>query len=428
MKTGIHPRTHMDSTVDRLLRIERTRRSFRRTQQAIAGILLVGLIGATIYLATALPMSSFSIVALAILFLVFAAVVAGLVADRRRRLAEILTYVEQLRNERERLAIVVSRVGEAAAANLDRTALIQLVLSTATETLSADHGSATVGAETLEWHLNKDAPRTAFAAGEEARRQACAKRELRCVEIAGQFAMAHPITIKKDQFSDVLVVTRKNEPFSTAEQRLFVYLAKQIGVAIENVELHERMRHEAKVDELTGLVNHRQFQEQLSREVARAHRYKRQLSLLMIDIDHFKRVNDMFGHQQGDAVLRVVADALHSMSRETDTPARYGGEELTVILPDTNAEGAYQAAESIREAVNSLSLVNSDGSRITLTVSIGVAELAKDITTPADLIAVADAAMYHAKRSGRNQTTVGITTEQSRSSLVEHLVHPKIAA
>ena len=127
-----------------------------------------------------------------------------------------------------------------------------------------------------------------------------------------------------------------------------------MSVAMENVALHERISREARVDELTGLANHRHFQESLALEGDRMRRFRRPLALAMIDVDHFKAFNDTYGHQLGDEVLRAVAGAVRDVVRSTDVPARYGGEELAVVLPDTDLDGAFAAGEQIRRAVEAV--------------------------------------------------------------------------
>ena len=121
-------------------------------------------------------------------------------------------------------------------------------------------------------------------------------------------------------------------------------------MSVENVDLHETVQRQAVTDELTGLFNHRRFQEVITDEVERARRYGQEMGLVMLDIDDFKHVNDTYGHLQGDMVLREVARVLRQSSREIDEPARYGGEEMAVALPQTDLEGAYRFAERVRRA------------------------------------------------------------------------------
>ena len=159
-------------------------------------------------------------------------------------------------------------------------------------------------------------------------------------------------------------------------------------------------------DELTGLFNHRRFQEVMSVEVERARRYGHEMGLIMLDIDDFKQVNDTYGHLQGDLVLREVARVLRLSSREIDEPARYGGEEMAVALPQTDLEGAFQFAERVRKAVEALEFpVPSGAGVLKVTASFGVASLAAADHADKDaLVAAADAALYQAKRSGKNRT------------------------
>jgi len=175
-------------------------------------------------------------------------------------------------------------------------------------------------------------------------------------------------------------------------------------VSIENVGLHETVQRQAVTDELTGLYNHRRFQEAMESEVERAKRFGQEMGLVMLDIDDFKQVNDTYGHQQGDFVLAEVARILRESSREIDAPARYGGEELAVVLPQTDLEGAYNLAERVRAGVEGLILPLPDGKgTLKVTASLGVASLPHSATEPRALLAKADAALYEAKRTGKNK-------------------------
>ncbi|MFO7626917.1 MAG: GGDEF domain-containing protein [Candidatus Fermentibacteraceae bacterium] len=170
----------------------------------------------------------------------------------------------------------------------------------------------------------------------------------------------------------------------------------------KNIKLRQRFEKEAKVDILTGLHNRRWFDENLPRMVGRHERTRQPLSLLMMDVDGFKRYNDTYGHQTGDAALSRIGAILGSMMRPTDLMARYGGEEFVVMLPLTDSAGALLAAERVRNAVaaETASLLLSGEC---LTVSVGIAQLAA-AETPESFVARADAALYRAKAAGRNRS------------------------
>jgi diguanylate cyclase (GGDEF)-like protein len=176
------------------------------------------------------------------------------------------------------------------------------------------------------------------------------------------------------------------------------------------------VQRQAVTDELTGLFNHRRFQEVIAAEVERARRYGQEMGLIMLDIDNFKQVNDTYGHLQGDLVLREVARVLRQSSREIDEPARYGGEEMAVALPQTDLEGAYQFAERVRHAVEDLALpLPSGNGTLQVTASFGVASLASAEHADKDaLVAAADSALYEAKRTGKNRTVRANGTIRAR--------------
>jgi diguanylate cyclase (GGDEF)-like protein len=183
-----------------------------------------------------------------------------------------------------------------------------------------------------------------------------------------------------------------------AEQAL--HLSKLEAVS----RLYRDAQQKAITDGLTGLTTHVHFQEQLVKRFSEARRFEQPMSLLFIDIDHFKRINDTFGHQTGDEVLRQVAATVHATARSCDTVARYGGEELAMLLPQTDLLGAYTLAERLRESIRTLRIPEAGGSRnVSVTASIGVAQLQRGDHEPADLLERADKAVYEAKHRGRNQ-------------------------
>ena len=164
-------------------------------------------------------------------------------------------------------------------------------------------------------------------------------------------------------------------------------------------EANQLLEALAVTDGLTGLKNHRAFQDRLAEEFARCHRYAHPLSVLLLDVDHFKHYNDAFGHPAGDQILKRVGDVLQASARSTDFVARYGGEEFAVILPETEADNALEAAERIRQAIASHRGLGG------LTVSIGVASLQITMESPAVLVEQADRALYVSKTLGRNRIT-----------------------
>ena len=186
-------------------------------------------------------------------------------------------------------------------------------------------------------------------------------------------------------------------------------LSRTIRYAIERGRLLNEMRALARHDHLTGLLTRREMDRVLDEELVRSHRYGHAVALILLDLDHFKQVNDVHGHVAGDAALRAVASIVQQCVRDTDRAARYGGDELAILLPETDHVGATVLAERIRSRVAAAAMqapadANAPGAPIPLTLSIGVAALpGSTAATPSEFIARADAGLYQAKRNGRNQ-------------------------
>jgi len=171
-------------------------------------------------------------------------------------------------------------------------------------------------------------------------------------------------------------------------------------------QYHETVYQMMTTDGLTLAYNKRYLLESLDRELSRSHRLKRPVSLLMLDADHFKMVNDTHGHMVGDGILRQLCDRARSLLRKDEMLGRFGGEEFAIVLGDSNAEEAEAVAEQLRETIGGMPFV-IDHLSLNVTISIGVAEtLGYSLTTPADLIQRADAKLYEAKSNGRNQVCV----------------------
>ena len=330
------------------------------------------------------------------------ALLSALAADRRRRIQEAVGRVDELTAEHERLDRAIDRIGEAFASKLDRAALADIVVRTAVETLGAQYGRAILATGTVE-HGTVAGP--SLTEAEEAARRTGTLR----VTVGDEFAaMAQPLTGGAWAAStEVLAVARRDDPFTPDEQARFGLLARQTAVALENVALHDQLRRQATVDELTGLSNHRRFHEVLANEVVRMRRSGRPTALALIDIDDFKTMNDTHGHRHGDSVLELVADVIGDACRSTDEPARYGGDELAVILAETDLDGAHTIAENLRRAVENAVLPLPDGTTARVTISVGVGAMAPGAGDPAALIEAADVGLYAAKRTGKNRVRSG---------------------
>ncbi len=199
------------------------------------------------------------------------------------------------------------------------------------------------------------------------------------------------------------IYTQKS--ISEEDIKIFTMLANQAGLAIENSHLYEMVVHKSHTDSLTELWNHGFFQEQLIREIQETQKAENPLSLLMIDVDNFKKLNDDCGHQHGDVILKELARILKESSREVDYVCRYGGEEFSMILGQTQKEQALDIAQRLRKTIadHPFPRVSPHGKNIHITVSIGLAAFPQDASTPEELITQADKAMYIAKFSGKNK-------------------------
>jgi diguanylate cyclase (GGDEF)-like protein len=292
------------------------------------------------------------------------------------------------------------------ASNLDREALVELAVRTAVDGVAADGGRVRVLARGADDEITSgDAPDHVAELVAESEREALATGQPREVATDDGAAVTHPLRGAAGGAPiGVVSVWRHAKPFAPSERELFHYLAGQVGISLENVSLHETVQRQAVTDELTGLDNHRRFQGTLSSEIERARRFEQSLGLVMLDVDNFKKVNDTYGHQVGDQVLRDVSRVLRETSREVDAPARYGGEELACVLPGTDLDGAYQFAERVRQGIEALRVPTGSGEPLQVTASFGAATLPGQATDQAALIAAADAALYEAKRTGKNRT------------------------
>lgn len=187
---------------------------------------------------------------------------------------------------------------------------------------------------------------------------------------------------------------------------LISVVATQMALAVENSMLYEMTKKLAITDGLTELYNYRYFQKQLANELSRAKRYNRPLSVIMLDVDDFKNYNDTYGHPRGDEALREIARILSNNSRESDIVARYGGEEFVVILPETDEKGAFCVAEKIKDATASHLFFGKKKRDEHMTLSLGVAQNAEQLSNIRSLIKAADEALYQSKQEGKNRITI----------------------
>jgi diguanylate cyclase (GGDEF)-like protein len=212
-----------------------------------------------------------------------------------------------------------------------------------------------------------------------------------------------PMLYEKDVLGILALLLEKTSAISPHQIKLLEVLGNQASTSMANAKFYSEIERLAITDGLTGLFNHRHFQERLTQEFSRLERFSEPISLLLVDIDFFKKINDTYGHPVGDAVLKKVSDIIKKTIRNIDIPARYGGEEFAVVLPGTDEKGAMNMAERLRKTVMDTKFV-SGKNNFNVTISIGISTSAGDIKKKEELVERADKALYHAKRTGRNQS------------------------
>ena len=339
---------------------------------------------------------------------------AGLATEFNEMSDRLEAQIEQLRRQRTELDGMVTRLGEAVASGLDQNALLGIVAEAALGGCSATYALVTLNDGTVierQDGLTEPAKVATLAGRKRATQdgtQVIARRG------DGQ-ALAAPLE-REGYVAGTLAVGREGGEFDSREREVFVILLEKASTSIENITAHERVSEQAVTDELTGLANNRSFRETLDREAARAERFGHDLSLVLLDLDDFKRVNDTHGHLEGDEVLRMVGKILQSEPRAIDEAARYGGEEFVVALPETGSEGAVELAERIRARLAAEVVAASDGREpIRVTASFGTATLPGGAADVRHLFEAADEALYEAKRQGKNRVvTAPVVTPSHR--------------
>ncbi|WP_417787853.1 diguanylate cyclase [Stutzerimonas xanthomarina] len=222
-----------------------------------------------------------------------------------------------------------------------------------------------------------------------------------------RFKNYQPITGLEDfMYQNTTLMPLKAPNGSIEQVCLIIYDVTDVATNRRQLQAaNQELQRLSSTDRLTGLFNRGHWEEMLRQDYARHRRYERNAALVMFDIDHFKKINDSYGHQAGDAVIQQTAELVRQSMRDADIAGRYGGEEFVVLLPDTDSEGALTFAERLRQSIEAHEVVH-DGHSIRFTVSLGIADLSEPTSGYAQLIERADNALYSSKAAGRNQVTL----------------------
>ena len=212
-----------------------------------------------------------------------------------------------------------------------------------------------------------------------------------------------PLKVRDRVVGVMNVANQRVSAFRPNDLRILGMLADQAAIAVENARLHKLVKEQAETDILTGLHNRRALDRHLSLEMQRAMRYQRPVTLVMLDLDNFKQVNDRFGHPEGDRVLRQIAAHIQKVVRESDFLARYGGDEFAIISTEASGEAGLLLAGRIKEAIASHPISLPGGQIAHFTVSIGLATYPDDAKNLQEILLVADQALYQAKNAGAGQ-------------------------
>jgi two-component system, cell cycle response regulator len=335
---------------------------------------------------------------------------------------ELRSYVGELESSRDQLRTNFARLGDTLSSTHDLGRILSVILDTAMGSVRATAGAAYVqqaGRDELVLRAGRGlearggSPRlpigegvtgSVAATGEAVRGSAgSGGLQLAASEPTAKELICVPLRTSTGVLGVLNLYDRDDDrPFDAGDLETIRTFAGQAAVALDNVLLHHEAQRLSVTDALTGLGNYRFFQSSLIREIERAARFGRELAVLMLDLDRFKLVNDVHGHQVGDTVLVEVADRIRAEVREVDIVARYGGEEFVVVLPETGREGAGHTAGRICEAMRQMPF-DVSGLQLPITVSIGAAVFPADGDTTASLIRAADEALYAAKGGGRDQ-------------------------
>jgi two-component system, cell cycle response regulator len=339
---------------------------------------------------------------------------------------ELRTYIQALQDSRDELKRNLTRLGDTLSSTHDLKKMLAVILETAMVTIRAEAGAL------MLFSANRDELYLKVGRGLDGRLSSSSVRVQVGDGVAGRVAEAGEavrgqVGVNKDQLrlapsepraDSVISVPLKSQgkvigvlnlydrvdadEFDDNDLATIRSFANQATVAIDNVLLHQEAQRLSITDGLTGLWNYRYFQMQFDKEIERASRFGRPLALLVLDLDRFKAVNDQYGHQRGDSVLIELATRVKGAIRDVDILARYGGEEFVLILPETDLEGAVQAAGKINELVRGRRFGAAGEQPLRITVSIGLAVYPEHGRSGASLLKSADSALYAAKEAGRD--------------------------
>jgi two-component system cell cycle response regulator len=399
----------------------------------VAGAAAAGLLVATLARGLSQPFADLTMVAERVASGDLDAVVDDLPEGEAGRLGEAFNRMTNelrrnmsaLEQSREDLRESLERIGDTLMSTHDMEGIVQVVLETAVVTLQARAGVVLNGAPdelrlVAEHGLHEAglvAP-TGITPGAGVLGQVVASGETVRGRIGSGPPQLNPVATEPHE-GDILATPLRSmgavigvlalygreggRPFDATDDGALRTLAGQAGTAIDNVQLHQEAQRLSTTDGLTGLWNFRYLSSSLAREIERSTRFQRPLAVLMLDLDHFKQVNDTHGHPRGDTVLRELAHRVQQQIREVDTFARYGGEEFVVVLPETTAEGAAQLADRICDAVRREPFRVEGEEPLDITVSVGGAAYPEHGSSAATLMRAADKALYVAKDEGRDR-------------------------